>query len=98
VCSFSGAFSSSTFEQDSYNRIVWGEVALPQVPTPIISYNSSANEIVLTWSYPVTVDHSAIYRSSTTDGTFTQVGTSTTTSWSEAVPGDSYFYYVLTVQ
>ncbi len=92
----SGAFAGEDFDQDSYNLISW--LALPQVPTPTISYNSSNNRIHLSWTYPVTVTQFRIYRSDSPDGSWQSVGTSATTSWSQVAPGTRSFYKVVAEQ
>ncbi|HNX38836.1 MAG TPA: hypothetical protein PL124_11830 [Candidatus Cloacimonadota bacterium] len=58
----------------------------------------ATKRISLSWSYSQTVSRFRIYRSATPNGTFNSVGTSTTTSWSEVVPGARYFYRVTAEQ
>jgi len=87
-----GAFAGENYDLDNANRINW--YALPQVPTPVITYISGTNRIQLSWTYPVTVTRFRIYRSQTPDGPWESAGTSTTTTWSQVVPGPRYFYKV----
>lgn len=87
-----GTFAGASHELDTYGRINWGN--LPQVPTPTITYISASNSIQLSWSYPIPVTRFRIYRSDTPYGTFSEVGTSTVTTWSQVVPGPKFFYKV----
>lgn len=87
-----GAFAGESYDNDTYNRINWGVLA--QVPAPSISYLSASNHIQLSWTYPDPVSRFRIYRCSTSNGTFGSVGTSVSTSWSETLPGSTFYYRV----
>ena len=92
----SGDFAGESFDLDNANRISW--LALPQVPTPTINYINATNRIQLSWTYPVSVTQFRIYRSSSPEGPWESAGTSTTTTWSQVVPGSEYFYKVTAEQ
>ncbi len=75
-------------------RTTWN--SLPAVQSPSISYIPSTNRIQLNWTYPTSVNQYKIYRSTNSAGPFTTLaGTSSTTTFSEEVPGLSYFYKVV---
>ncbi|MFO8144575.1 MAG: hypothetical protein R6T89_02415, partial [Candidatus Syntrophosphaera sp.] len=92
---WSGDFGGPSYEQDSYGRLFWEGTGIPAVADLTISY--VAPNIVLDWSYPLTATQYKIYRSADPFGTFTYVGSTTNTTWSQPVPGDIYFYRVTAV-
>ncbi|MBW6513183.1 MAG: M6 family metalloprotease domain-containing protein [Candidatus Syntrophosphaera sp.] len=94
---WSGPFGGPAFEQDSYNRVWWEGSGVPPIGDLAISYVPSTNRIQLNWTYPLAVTEFRIYRASTPDGTFSQISSTTGTSWSQIVPGDIYFYRVTAI-
>ncbi|MGC9361674.1 MAG: C25 family cysteine peptidase [Candidatus Syntrophosphaera sp.] len=92
---WSGDFGGPTYEQDPYGRLFWEGTGIPAITDLSISYVSP--NIVLDWSYPLTATQYKIYRSADPFGTFTYVGSTTNTTWSQPVPGDIYFYRVTAV-
>jgi hypothetical protein len=94
---WSGAFGGSANENDPFNLITWKGEAISPITDLSISYQASSNLIRLNWSYPQTVTEFRIYSSATPDGTFSLVGTTPNTYWSQALPGDIYFYRVTAV-
>jgi len=93
---YTGAFSGAAFESDTYNRINWQ--ALAPVENMTISYLSATNRIQLSWSYSQSFSRFRIYRAATPNGDFQPVGTATSTTWWEVLPGSKYFYRVTAEQ
>ncbi|MBW6514228.1 MAG: hypothetical protein K0B87_05675 [Candidatus Syntrophosphaera sp.] len=94
---WSGPFGGPAFEQDSHNLIWWEGTGVPPIADLAISYIPATNRIQLDWSYPLMTTGFKIYRSTAPDGAFTLVGTTTSNTWSQIVPGDIYFYRVTAV-
>lgn len=95
---WSGTFGGPAFEQDAFNRVYWTGSGYPNIKDITIQYIPATTRIQLDWTtYPFPVTEYRIYRSTAPDGTFTQVGTSATNTWSEVVPGNYYFYKVRAV-
>jgi len=92
-----GIFSGAAFEFDIFNRIDW--TGLPEINNLTIQYNDGTDEIELIWTYPQSVDHFNVYRS--TDPydfsgatVFTTPYTSSEMEYSEPATGTQYFYRV----
>jgi formylglycine-generating enzyme required for sulfatase activity len=90
-----GNLFGPTYEQDPYNRIFWG--GIPPVSDLNITNIPVSNQILLDWSYPVEADLYNIYRSTTPEGTFTHIGSTTATQWSQTITESHYFYKVTAV-
>jgi len=94
---WSGTFGGSANANDPHNRISWEGEAIPPITDLAISYLHGSNLIRLDWTYPLAASQYKIWRCATPDGTFTLVGTTTNLYWTQAVPGDIYFYRVTAV-
>jgi M6 family metalloprotease-like protein len=90
-----GVFAGENFDYDNYNRINW-TTGIAGITSINISY--ADGNAVLTWTSEPAHDNFIIYRSASPDGTFTQVGTSTTYTWSEPALGERWFYRVTAYQ
>lgn len=64
-----------------------------------VSISINGNSIQLTWTIVPGATSYKIFRSENPEGTFSQIGTTTTASYndSESLSGNSYFYYVVSV-
>lgn len=89
---WSGDFGGPTYEQDPYGRLYWEGSGFP--PIADLTISQVGTNIVLNWSYPLTVNQYKIYRSANPYGTFSYVGSTSNTTWAQPVPGDIYFYRV----
>jgi len=92
-----GIFSGAAYEFDIYNRIDW--TGLPEIDDLTIQYNAGTDEIELIWTYPQSVDHFNVYRSTdpydfTGATVFTSPYTPPEMEYSEAATGTQYFYRV----
>ncbi|MBW6514111.1 MAG: hypothetical protein K0B87_05085 [Candidatus Syntrophosphaera sp.] len=94
---WSGDFGGPAFEQDTYGRLFWQGTGIPPVADLAISYITATNQIRLDWTYPLAATQYKIYRSATPDGTFTYVGSTTNLYWTQALPGDVFFYRVTAI-
>ncbi len=89
---YTGIFSGEVYDFDYYNRIDW---ALPEINNLTIQYNSVSDEIELTWTYPIPVDHFKVYRSTDpNDFSGATIFTTPTVGYSEPATGTKYFYQV----
>lgn len=89
----SGGYSGAACEQDPYGRINWISAG-PDITA--IEYLPATNSIRLTWAYdygqtPIGYN---IYRAASSDGPFTLAGTTSSTTWSEVLPGTHCLYRV----
>jgi M6 family metalloprotease-like protein len=76
-----------------YLTTTWNE--LPVVPTPTMTYYSEPNILLMSWTYPISVNHYNIYRSTNPNGPFTElVGTSIAPIYSQVLTGSKYFYRI----
>ncbi len=94
---WSGAFGGPAYEQDSYNRINWQGTGAPQITDLEITYLPATSRVQLSWTYPQAATSYKIYRSLDPAGTFSYYASTSTTSWSEVLPGPKYFYKVTAV-
>lgn len=92
---WSGTLGGPSHEHDSYNRIYWG--GIPQIADLSISKVPGVNQLLLDWSYPVLADLYRIYRSSTPGGSYSYIGSTTNTQWTQTNPTSKYFYKVTAV-
>ena len=69
---------------------------IPGIPTGLTATSSSASSITVSWSSVSGATGYIIYRSDSASGTFSQVGTSTTTSYTNSYlsAGTTYYYKV----
>jgi len=69
------------------------------VPSSVSATAQSPNSISITWNTITEAQSYRIYRSTTATGTYTQIGTSTTSSYSDnsLTPSTTYYYKVSTV-
>ena len=80
-----------------YLSTTWNH--LPAVPTPTMTYYSGPNILALSWTYPISVNHYNIYRSTDPNGPFTELaGTSITPAYTEVLTGSKYFYRITAVR
>jgi hypothetical protein len=94
LINYSGTFSGAAFEQDPYNRIAWQASGIMPVEDLQITCQSTTGAVSLSWSYASAFSRFKIYAASSPQGTFTEIGTTTTTSWNGTVSGDRRFYQV----
>lgn len=94
---WSGDYGGPAYEHDPYGRISWEGSGTPVISDLSISHIQDGNQIRLDWTYPLPVTEFRIYRSTPPDGAFTLIGSTTNNYWSQAVPGDRYFYRVTAV-
>lgn len=96
LINYSGTFAGAAFEQDANNRIEWQLNGIPPVQNLQISYQSTTG-VQLSWQYPYTYSYFKVYASNTADGTFSEIGTSATLSWTGAASSPYMFYQVRAV-
>jgi M6 family metalloprotease-like protein len=76
-----------------YLTTTWNE--LPVVPTPTMTYYTEPNILLMSWTYPISVNQYKIYRSTDPNGSFTElVGTSIAPIYTQVLTGSKYFYRV----
>jgi len=94
MVNYTGIFSGEAHDYDDFipERIIW---ELPEIADLTITYNVGTDEIELSWTYPVPVDHFNVYRSTDPyDFSSATVFTTTSIDYSEPAPGTQYFYRV----
>jgi len=90
----SGGFAGDSYEYDPNALINWG-TGLPLINDLMVHHNQGTNEIELSWTYPLSVDHYRIYRSTDPiDFSGADIFTSPTGFYSEPATGTKYFYKV----
>jgi hypothetical protein len=94
------AAGDSTPSNTASARTNAGDTTAPTVPTTVKA-TGGRGKITLTWKASTDAGGSGlagykVYRSTSSTGTFTQIGTTTTASYADAVPkGTTYWYYVV---
>jgi M6 family metalloprotease-like protein len=74
-------------------NITWN--ILPPIENLSLNYDGFSEQMILTWTYPLTVNHFNIYRSNNPNGPFTNlIGTTTSYGFSEYEPTENVFYQV----
>ncbi|MDZ4182094.1 MAG: hypothetical protein U1B83_04390, partial [Candidatus Cloacimonadaceae bacterium] len=93
---YSGDFSGSAFEQDSFNRITWEVFGVPPVSNFAIQY-VPLNNVRLSWDYSHPFNEFKIYSAPTPYGPFTHIGTTTSNYWVGSTTPLRMFYRVTVV-
>ncbi|MFO8145111.1 MAG: hypothetical protein R6T89_05230 [Candidatus Syntrophosphaera sp.] len=95
---WSGLYGGPSYEDDPHDRIYWEGSGIPPVYDLSISYNSFQNRVEMDWTYPVDGAQFLIFRADMPYGDFTEVGSTTLTSWSQSIfTVDQFFYRVQAV-
>lgn len=90
-----GILAGEEHDYDNNNRLNW-TAGVAQITSLEISYQGG--NALLNWTCSPAHDNFRIYRSADPAGIFLQVGSSATTTWSEAATGERWFYRVTAYQ
>jgi hypothetical protein len=94
---FTGSFSGSAYEQDTYNRISWATGGIPPVQNLIISYASGTNQIRLDWNYSYPFSYFIVSSATDPSAVFTQESIVYVPYWIFTPGSAMKFYHVKAV-
>ncbi len=92
---YTGEFSGSAYEQDTYNLINWNASTVPPVEDLTITHLPTTNQIRLDWVYPYPVNYYIVSSADNPSGPFTQESIVYAPYWIGTPAGDVRFYIVV---
>ncbi|MGC9362217.1 MAG: hypothetical protein ACP5F3_04730, partial [Candidatus Syntrophosphaera sp.] len=90
---WSGNYAGPGYERDPNDRIYWEGSGIPPVYDLSIGYNPFQNRVELDWTYPIDGAQFLILRADMPYGTYTEVGSTSLTSWSQSIFTVGQFFY-----